>query len=255
MEIVQLSLSAYHLRDPRTSLNVGCIVTPDGVILVDTGTSQQMAAAIRARIAEVTDQQVAYAINTHNGECALGNRHFEVPIIAHQGCYQAMERARAAQERELARGNGAEARNPDLLSLPTVSFSEDGYLYVGGVLLELLHAPGRSEGALAVHLPDEKVLFAGDNLNPDAYPLADADGEALTANPYRWIETLTRLRGLGATTIVASRGRVAGPADIDRQLEHLETIVASRESRMREAGLPAMPRNPSSRPSAVIAKG
>jgi glyoxylase-like metal-dependent hydrolase (beta-lactamase superfamily II) len=222
MEIVKVSRSAYHLCDSATSANFGCVVTPDGVIVIDPGCSAQMASTIHSRIRDITDQPIAYAINTHGHvDHSLGNGHFDVPVIAHQSCYQAMERARAAQERELARHDGARGgKAAELISLPTVSFTEDGYLYVGGVLLELLHTPGRRDGALAVHLPDEKVLFVGDTVHVDAYPVIEQ------ANTFRWMETLVRLRALGATKIIAARGRAATLADIDRQIAHFQTRVS-----------------------------
>lgn len=209
MEIVKVSPSAYVLRDPKSSRNVGCVVTPDGVILVDTGCTAALAAAIQARLPEITDQPIAYVINAHAcGEMSIGASHFDAPVIAHHACYQAIEKARASGRAEAA-------------PLPTVSFTEDGYLYIGGLLVELIHAPGKGEGSLAVHLPDEKVLFAGDVLHVDSYPMLPG------ANAFRWRESLVRMRNLGATQIVAAKGRVAGPEDLDRHIAHLQSSIAS----------------------------
>ena len=210
MEIVKVSPSTYVLRDPKSSLNVGCVVTPDGVILIDTGCTATLAAAIQERLPEITDQPIAYVVNAHAcGELSLAGGHFDAPIIAHHACYQAIEKARAARGRE-----------SEVAATPTVSFTEDGYLYIGGLLLELLHAPGKGEGSLAVHLPDEKVLFAGDVLHVDSFPI-------LSANAFRWRETLVRLKALNAQHIVAARGRVASQEDLDRHIAHLQNLIAS----------------------------
>lgn len=228
MEIVKISQSAYVLRDLRSSLNVGCVITSDGAILIDTGCTAAMAAGIRERLSQVTAQPITYVVNAHAcGEVALSGASFDVPVIAHQACYQAIERARAAAERAGPRGQSDSARASasrvatGMAPLPTVSFTEDGYLYVGGLLLELLHAPGKGEGTLAVHLPDEQVLFVGDLLDVDAYPIVQ-QGSA-----FRWRETLVRLRALGALKIVAARGRLATPEDVDRHVAHLQNVLAS----------------------------
>lgn len=199
MEIVQISPSAYVLRDPKSSINVGCVVTPDGVILVDSGCTAQLAAGIPARVREITEQPIAYVISTQaRAEIAM-QAHFDAPVIAHASA----------------------ARPADAQSPATVSFTEDGYLYVGGVLLELLHAPGRHEGSLAVHLPDERVLFAGDAVHVDTLPMT------ANANAFRWRETLVRLRSLSAGKVVPGRGRVATQADVDRHIGHLQSLIAS----------------------------
>ena len=199
MEIVKVSRSAYVLRDPKSTINVGCVVTPDGVILVDPGCSAQVAAAIPGRLREITDQPIAYVISTLARGDLASQAQFDAPVIAHAST-----------------GRGA-----DSPSVATVTFTEDAYLYVGNVLIELLHSPGRAEGSLTVHLPDEKVLFAGDVVHTDTLPVTTG------ASAYRWRESLMRLRALTPLKVVPSRGRIGTPEDMDRHIAHLQSLIAS----------------------------
>lgn len=47
--------------------------------------------------------------------------------------------------------------------LPSLTFSDRLNLYAGEHTLELIHLPGHSPGEIGVYLPQERVIFTGDN--------------------------------------------------------------------------------------------
>ena len=233
MEIVKLSPSAYQLHDTTSCVNVGLVVTSDGAVLIDTGSSADMARKIQSRIREVTEQPVVYVISSHwHPEHTRGNGSFDVPVIAHQACRARMEQHKQAcggesthGQSDAGTGGGCEGT-----ARSTISFDHDGYLYVGGTLLELIHVPGHTEGSIAVHLPSEGVLFASDTVFVGTPPVLDH------SDPVRWLESLARLEKLHASLIVPGQGRVACPDDLSHLLLYLRSQVASLESEaMREA--------------------
>ena len=80
---------------------------------------------------------------------------------------------------------------------PTEIVHEDRAIDLDGVSARLIHAPGETADHLVVWLPDEKVLFCGDNWYhtfPNLY--------AIRGTPFRdfaaWADSLSLLHGLGA---------------------------------------------------------
>lgn len=68
------------------------------------------------------------------------------------------------------------SRQPELVKiLPNHTFSEDRIsINIAGITIELVAAPGETDDQLYVWLPEEKVIFSGDNFYqswPNTYPL------------------------------------------------------------------------------------
>lgn len=89
---------------------------------------------------------------------------------------------------------------------PTRWITADCDIDLDGVTARLIHAPGETEDHLVVWLPDQKILFCGDNWYhafPNLY--------AIRGTPYRdfqaWADSLTLLAGLGAETLAPGHTR------------------------------------------------
>src|SRR5690606_17135069 len=83
------------------------------------------------------------------------------------------------------------------LTLPVISFERELSLWLGERELRLMHlGRGHSKGDTVVWLPDEKVVFAGD--------LVENRCGVYTGDAYmrEWLQTLERLRELGAEKMV-----------------------------------------------------
>ena len=57
---------------------------------------------------------------------------------------------------------GRDGRKPGLL-YPTKTFSDQLKLTIGGIKVELYHAPGETNDQIFVWLPEKRALFPGDN--------------------------------------------------------------------------------------------
>ncbi len=82
---------------------------------------------------------------------------------------------RAGGDAQAQRPQATTGRGQAMQVNPTHTFSEDRKrIEVSGVTLDLVSAPGETEDQLYVWLPDQKVVFAGDNFYqswPNVYPL------------------------------------------------------------------------------------
>ena len=112
---------------------------------------------------------------------------------------------------------GRDGRQPGLL-YPTKTFSDKIKFEVGGVKVELFHAPGETNDQLFVWLPEKKALFPGDNFYktfPNLY--------TIRGTPYRdlagWVNSIDMMRYLQPEFLIPSHTRpLAGQDNINEIL-------------------------------------
>lgn len=145
--------------------NYGFIVTPAGVILIDSGASRLGAEKIEAAIRAVTAQPVRWVINTGSQDHRwLGNDHF----AARGAAILALARTAAQQEKNADQqmGNLQQFLGERLAGtrpLPAPQRLEaPARLELGGVNLELAYTDAHYPGDARVWLPQQKVAFTGD---------------------------------------------------------------------------------------------
>ena len=96
-----------------------------------------------------------------------------------------------------------------------IVFTGDLTLRVGEHTFELLHTPGHTPGQLAVHVPEERVVFTGDTI------FSGCQTWLMTSDVDQWLVALERIRALDVDTIVPGHGPVVGKACLDVQRAHL----------------------------------
>jgi cyclase len=204
--------------------NTGFLVDADDrrVVAVDTCSTERRTRAFLAAIAAVTPHPVRTLVNTHhhgdhtNGNCLVAE---EATIIGHH----------VTREEVLAtRIGGLEAVFGDVdwgdltPAAPTVTFLERLDVHVGGRVAELHHfgSPAHTRSDVAVWLPAERLLFAGDLVFNGGTPFVVMGSVAGS------LAAIERLRALGPTTIVPGHGGVCGPEVLDRVEGYLRFVQA-----------------------------
>lgn len=212
--------------------NVVMIRGEGAVAIVDTTEGREPATEVLAAFREITSDPVELLVLTHNhADHVFGGQVFaegrEIPVWAHATLERRVDEVvsvvrdaihvRSARmfgtalPPEARAGNGIGTqlrfRAEDIALLrPTHTFDERASVEVGGVRLELLHAPGETDDQIAVWLPDSRVLLPADNVY-EAFP----NLYTIRGTPYRdvrrWVETLDRLRDLEAEALVPSHTR------------------------------------------------
>jgi glyoxylase-like metal-dependent hydrolase (beta-lactamase superfamily II) len=146
--------------------NFGFIVTPQGVILIDSGASRLGAEKIAAAIGKVTDKPVRWVINTGSQDHRwLGNDYFagkgaEVIAMSRTAATQAEY---AGQHMEgLPRFLGKRMQGTKPLPAPKTLAGDSATLERGGETLELTYTDAHFPGDARVWLPKQRVMFSGD---------------------------------------------------------------------------------------------
>jgi glyoxylase-like metal-dependent hydrolase (beta-lactamase superfamily II) len=75
--------------------------------------------------------------------------------------------------------------------------------------------PGHTDCSAIIHIPDEKIIFAGDLLFAKTFPWA---GDP-TADPNQWIESFQKILKMDIDTIIPGHGPISGKEEIRIQLE------------------------------------
>ncbi len=215
--------------------NPSVIVTSDGVVVIDPGQLPTKVVELR-KFAEDLGP-IRYVINTeHHVDHIFGNYFFRGAgtVIAHQGVLDnfmvpspELDPYDYAKEALPTDDPDGEAIFPDRETYfqdpnrPSIVFTGDVTLTVGGHTFELIHTPGHTPGQLAVHVPQERVVFTGDTIFHECQTwlhTSDVDG---------WLDALERIRQLDVDHIVPGHGSVTTKQYIDVQRANLMEWVTA----------------------------
>lgn len=201
--------------------NAGIIIGRDGVLVVDTLVSAKEGNRFLADIRAVTDKPIKYVVNTHTHlDHAFGNCVFArlgATVISHTADRALLARVGAETLRDAGNfGLKPEEMAGTEIVLPTLSFSDRLQIDLGDVSVELIRvASSHTEGSLVVHVPAQKLLFAGDILFTDFHPfLADSDIPG-------WTATLDALLAMEVEQIVPGHGPLSTKKDLQEMKEYL----------------------------------
>ncbi len=188
-------------------VNVGALVTAEGIICIDAPTHPADARRWRQKLMQISSRPILFVINLdHHRDRVLSNQWLEAPVIAHELAY---ERMRALPElyKLSTPDTGADSERVEewaglRVVAPQITFVERLTLIRGGHEIRLVHRPGVSPGAIWAELPNDNVVFTGDTVTHKVPPfLHEADLNT-------WLETLAdaRKKKTIAKVVVPGRG-------------------------------------------------
>jgi cyclase len=209
--------------------NPSYVVTTDGVVVIDTPQLPTRAVAMRA--AAEAHGPIRYLINTeHHVDHIFGNYFFKGAgaVVQHQGLYDNfmvvtpdLDPFAYAHEAIPTDDPEGEALFPDRAAYyldpnkGSIVFTGDLTLHVGETTFHLLHTPGHTPGQIAVHVPEERVVFTGDTV------FCECQTWLMTSNVDQWIDALARIQALDVDHLVPGHGPVTTPDYLDTQRANL----------------------------------
>lgn len=213
------------------TVNSGVIVTERGVVVVDTQISPALARRLLGEIRRLTSAPLAYVVNTHyHGDHSYGNVVFagEAPIIAHERTPGLMA-AREWRMKAFYESRGLPVRSFPVV-LPTLTFSDRLTLRLGEEVIELRHL-GKTEtdDAIVVYLPRQGVLFAGDTVRGEGFPMLGMPNmaEGLTMDG-EWPQVLEQIERMQPKVVVPGHGPVLRDLQfVARQRALMQDLIAA----------------------------
>lgn len=245
--LYRLTAKTYAWMVPNGSwgeTNFGFIDCNGKTVLIDTGWDLHCTREFLAGASELLARSpVESVINTHaDGDHCWGNQLFEgLPIIATHACIGHMHHIEPGSMRLLAKASSVMKALPiaglDVLGhyagamvapydfhgirivVPNQGFSGEKTISVNGMELVLMEAgPAHTPGDAMVHVPSEKVLYAGDILFTGSTPVIWAGPVA------NIVKALRKVLSLDAQFIVPGHGPLATRADVEAQIAYWELL-------------------------------
>jgi glyoxylase-like metal-dependent hydrolase (beta-lactamase superfamily II) len=206
--------------------NVAALVTDEGVVLVDN-MFHRSHDAILAQLASVTDQPVAWVLNTHQHDDHAGGNYRLLPIaeiIAHENVRKNLTNIRQPYYEDTP-------GTP--IGLPEIGFADEISLHTPAGEIRALHlGRGHTNGDAVVLFTEQGVIHTGD-LFLSARTPRPADRPA-GVNIYvdyaqggsflEWTATLDRILELDFDTIIPGHGPVTTRDELVRFRADLEAM-------------------------------
>lgn len=219
--------------------NAGFVVTGDSVVLIDALGSPAAAERLLAEIRRITPKPISHVILTHyHADHIYGLQVFKTlgaHIVAHAKGRDYLVSETAQLRLEASREELAPWIDARTRLVPADRWIEGRTeLTIGGTRFVLQPAgPAHTPEDLAVHLPQQRVLFTGDIVFRNRVPYVGS------ADSRHWIAALDALLALDARTIVPGHGPASeDPAQDLRQTR--DYLVFLREA-MRKAATELTP--------------
>jgi cyclase len=200
--------------------NPSSVVTPAGVVLIDT--PQLPTKAIEMRRTAEEHGPIRYVINTeHHVDHIFGNYFFKGAgeVVHHQGVadnfmvptpdLDPFAYALEAIPTDDPEAAGIVPDRDTYYEDPNsgdLVFTGDLELKVGGKTFHLIHTPGHTPGQIAVYVPDERVVFTGDTV------FSQCQTWLMTSDVDEWVGALDVIASLDVDTVVPGHGPVTTPA-------------------------------------------
>jgi len=194
--------------------NLSFIITSDGVVVVNAGSSYLLAQALHDEIKKLTDQKVKYVIlENAQGHAMLGSNYWQeqgAKIVAQKEGAEVMKDygkalVKSMQERQKEKGKHTQATLADIV------FEDKYEIILGGTVIQALHlGPAHSPGDIVVWLPQEKLVISGDMaFHQRLLPVTEHTDTAA------WIDTWNNgFEKLGAEIVIPGHGVPTNMAEV-----------------------------------------
>lgn len=186
--------------------NLGFVVTPEGVVVINSGPSVRVAKALHEAIRKTTSQPVKWVINVNSqSHYWLGNGYFQalnIPIVAHQEAGRIMREMGEMQLSSL-KGVLKDKAAGTHIAYPSELIRDKHEIKLGGVIFQVISfGSAHTAGDIVVWMPQQKVLFSGDLVFTErllaVLPLGNSDG---------WVKAFDSAMALGPKIIVPGHGK------------------------------------------------
>ena len=195
--------------------NIGVCLGDDGVLLIDDQFART-APALRAALERLSDEPVAFLLNTHfHGDHTGGN-----PILGEGATILAHDSVR---KRLTEPGRDGSAPSPEMLArgLPVLTYADAITLHVGGQTVRAEHYPAcHTDGDTVVFFEPANAVHMGDLFFPGRFPYIDVESGGSVDGLIAAVETILG-RVDAQTRIIPGHGPLSGKPELAAYLDML----------------------------------
>ncbi len=205
--------------------NVGCILTDEGAIVIDTPIIPEEAEHWANTVSNLSDR-VLYVFNTdHHRAHIMGNQFFDAPILAHEFAWKEMSNYKDTfidRTKNLFKKRTDIQKQFDRISIikPELCFTGRLVMEKGGRELHFLHLGGHTPATSGLFLPHERILFTGDLVVVDEHP---ALGQCISEE---WLSKLRWLRKQNYAQVIPGHGPLCNVEASEPVSEYIRAMRA-----------------------------
>jgi cyclase len=210
--------------------NPSFVETSDGYVMIDS--PQQPIDAVRWRERLEDKAPIRYLINTEpHGDHISGNAYFRgttvVGQVQLQECFERYLNAFGSADEKRERFKQLDPDSVFLMghpdytdpNAPTLTFTDKLTLHVGDHTFNIIHHPGHTAPQTSIHVPEEGVVFTGDNVFHKCRSwLQECD-------PWEWLAALDQIAALDVETIIPGHGEPCGKAYLKEQAQIVQNWI------------------------------
>jgi cyclase len=210
--------------------NVGCVVTSEGLVMIDTPHNPSDAMKWKQQVE--SKGVVKYLINTESHEdhyfCDF---FFKVPVITHEKAREVILKSNVKQM------TGVVAfKDPEGVSLvkdykpnvPVITFSQNLTFYLGKHTFQLIHFGGHSPSLISILIPEERVVFTGDNVHNKIQAFTHE------ADPYAWLEAIDKISMMDIDYIVPGHGEAGDKSILKPEKEFIQESIVKIKNALKQ---------------------
>ncbi|MDX1795084.1 MAG: MBL fold metallo-hydrolase [Hydrogenovibrio sp.] len=216
--------------------NPGFIVTSEGVVVIDTGSSVQIGEMVLRQIKKVTDKPVVMVINTHyHGDHWLGNHAFvaanpNVKLYSHQATQTVLKNGADKFWFDFMQTNTNNKITGTVITIPDQTLKGDEVFKLGDTTLKIHHyGKMHTESDVAVEVVEDKTMYMGDMVMRRVANMEDGSYQGT-------INGLAEVEKLPVENFIPMHGRHEGVQLIKDGKQFMETIYHT-SSKYYEEGL------------------
>lgn len=206
--------------------NPAFVVTQNGVVVVDPGSSVQTGEMVLKQLRTITDKPVIAVFNTHvHGDHWLGNQALreafpEVPIYGHKSMLKEIEAGAGDAWVDLMLRSTDGATKGTRVVAPNLPLEGGEQIELAGLTFRIHHdGQVHTHTDLMLEVVEKDVLFLGDNANNQRIVRMD-DGSFSGS-----IEALSKLRGkVQSSVLVPGHGKTGGWEIVDNYRDYLSGL-------------------------------
>jgi len=208
--------------------NPAWIVTDDGVVVVDPGSSVQVGEMVLARIEKTTDRPILAVFNSHiHGDHWLGNqairaRYPDVPIYGHERVGPKVIAGAGTEWVELMLSMTQNATAGTSVVKPDHPVKDGDELQIGGLTYRVMNNDkAHTDTDIMLHVPEKSLIFLGDNAGHER--ILRLEGGSFPGN----VAALENAIATGASVFVPGHGPSGGKEVAERYRDYLKTVYST----------------------------
>jgi len=208
--------------------NPGAVLTSEGIVIIDPGSSLQAGEMVLRMLKEVADKPIVAVFNTHiHGDHWLGNQAIreaypDAPIYGHAEMLAMIEDGTGETWVELMDKLTEGSTKGTQVVSPDHAIKHGETIKIGNKTFRAHHhGQAHTRTDLMLEVVEDGVVFLGDNVTTDRIPRM-SDGN-FTGN----INSVDKILEINAATWVPGHGRTGEADMVKAYREYLEAVYAS----------------------------